>query len=677
MRLNKLIILIVAIALFLRLFHFYQLKINNPIFDIPIVDSAEYVKVAEYILDKNFLGLPNSYYHPPFYYYFVALILKIFNRSINGIRIVQILLDIVNLLMIYSIGKRIFNNSIANIAAFFYAIYIPIIQATSEILPPVLIIFLLLSSVFGLLKACGHIKMDQKNLIWLFIPALSYGLLIITLTNFLIILPFILLWFYILLRRMEKAKSVKYTLIFLLISILPSLFATLRNYIHSGESVFIAYNGGINFYIGNNPDINKTISIQPGYQWDSLLTTAYNSERITNFGEMQNYWYKKALQFIIHNPLKWMGITFKKAILFFNTREFPRNTDDEFFNNYSIVKKIPFLKANLLFPLSFAGLILILLLFKDFKQKEYLYLILLLFSGYAITIILVFITSRYRLPSVPFLCMFAGYFVIKLKDYIIHKKYSHLFGSFAILFFMILFTGIKFFKNDYPYKKPKTLSYIQISRALLENNRLAESKNYLNLGFQMPADELTYELYYIAGLYYNKTNRIKDAIENFKKAIDLNSHFHYSYNQLGYIYKKIGQVDSGIYYLKKGIEIPHADGMVYFNLADCYLIKNDLDNAIESFKLYLERRPSPNPVIYEGLAKLYIKKQDYTNAIENFKWAIRYPQGYEIPPEIFNLIGICYFKTGDLRNAKIYWQLGLKKDKKYLPIIQNLKLLNK
>ncbi|MEO0156889.1 MAG: hypothetical protein ABIL07_07230, partial [candidate division WOR-3 bacterium] len=65
MRLNKSIFLILAIALFLRLFHFYQLKINNPIFNIPIVDSAEYVKVAEYILDKNFFGLPNSYYHPP------------------------------------------------------------------------------------------------------------------------------------------------------------------------------------------------------------------------------------------------------------------------------------------------------------------------------------------------------------------------------------------------------------------------------------------------------------------------------------------------------------------------------------------------------------------------------------------------------------------------------------
>jgi tetratricopeptide (TPR) repeat protein len=674
LRLNKTIISIVGIALFLRLFHFYQLKINNPIFDIPIVDSAEYVKVAEYILDKNFFGLPNSYYHPPFYYYFVALIMKIFNRSIDGIRIVQIFLDIVNLLMIYSIGRRIFNNSVANVGAFFYAIYIPMIQANSEILPPILIIFLLLTSIYTLLRFCESIKKDKSVTLWLVISGITYGLLIITLTNFFILLPFLIVWLY---NKTNKVKRLKYTLIFLILSLTPAFLSTMRNFIHSNEPVIICYNGGINFYIGNNSDIKRTVSIQPGYQWDSLMTTPYITERITNFGEMQNFWYRKALQFIFHNPLKWMGITLKKAILFFNAWEFPRNTDDEFFNNYSIFNKIPFLKANLLFPLGFSGLILIVLLFKSFKQKEYLYLILLLFSGYAITIILVFITSRYRLPLIPLLCISGGYFVIRLKDYITHKKTSYLFGSFAILFFMILFTEIKFFKNDYPYKKPKSLSYIQISRALLESNRLAEAKNYLNLGFQMPADELTYELYYIRGLYYNKINRIKDALEDFKNAIDLNPHFYYSYNQLGYIYKKIGQVDSGIYYLKKGIEIPHADGMVYFNLADCYLIKNDLDNAIGVFKLYLERKPSPNPVIYEGLAKLYIKKQDYTNAIENFKWAIRYPQGYEIPPEIFNLIGICYFKTGDLRNAKIYWQMGLKKDKKYLPIIQNLKLLNK
>ncbi|MEO0127918.1 MAG: glycosyltransferase family 39 protein, partial [candidate division WOR-3 bacterium] len=664
MRLNKSIFLILAIALFLRLFHFYQLKINNPIFNIPIVDSAEYVKVAEYILDKNFFGLPNSYYHPPLYYYFVAFILKIFNHSIDAIRILQILLDLMSLLIVYFLAKRLFTNSIGLISAFLYAVYIPVIQANSEILPSILIIFLLILSVLGLIKIYENIKKQQEKIAWLLISAISYGFLIITFTNFLIILPFILLWLYALLRKTRPILKIKYIIIFLFITILPSFLVTLRNYLHSGELVLISYNGGINFYIGNNPDINKTVSIQPGYQWDSLMTTAYISEKISNFSEMQNYWYKKALQFIINNPLKWANITIKKAILFFNAWEFPRNTDEEFFNNYSIISKFPFLKSNLLFPISFAGLIFVIFSLKNAKQKEVIVLIILISLGYAFTIILIFITSRYRLPIIPFFCLFAGYLIIKLIESLKQKKLKSVFKIIIFFIMLVLFTQIKFFKNEYPYEKPKSLGYIQISRALLENNKITEANKYLIAGLQLPPDELTYELYYIGGLYYNKLNKFEEATEYFKKAVDLNLYFHYAYNQLGYLYKKTKQIDSAIYYLKMAVEIPHADAIVYFNLADCHLIKNELENAMAVFESYIENKPSPNPIIYEGLARLYIKKQNYINAIENLKMAIKYPQGYEITPEIFNLIGICYMKLGDLENAKKYWIMGLRKNRK-------------
>ncbi|MEO0216650.1 MAG: glycosyltransferase family 39 protein, partial [candidate division WOR-3 bacterium] len=665
------LILIILLALFLRFFNYYEMKRNNPIFEIPIVDSAEYIKTAEYILDKNFLGISGSYYHPPFYYYFIALILKIFNRSVNVIKIIQVFLDLAIILMTYYLARRIFNQTVAVIASFLYAIYLPVIQANLEILPSVLLSFLLLSSVFSLSNFYKHWKTEKPRFKWLGIAGLSYGLLIITLPNFLIILPIILWWCWSMMRRALNF-CIKYIVFFFIIVLIPAFLVTLRNYLYAHEPVIISYNGGINFFVGNNAEIEKTIAIQPGYQWDSLMTVAYLSERITDFSRQQNFWYKKGIDFIIKRPLNWLLITTKKTILFFNAFEFPRNTDEEFFGNFSAVNKLPLVRADLVFPLCLAGIVYVMFFDRSRREKGMIKLIILIFFGYALTIIIIFVSSRYRLPIISFFCIFAGYSLYKLWDSIGKKNYQIIIKMLSLLIPFIIFTQMKFFKDSYPYKKPLTLSYIQICRALIENQRTTEAEGYLKKCFSLPPDEITYERHYTAGLYYNKIGDTEKAIENFKEAWSLNPHFYYALNQLGFIYKKRQMLDSAIYFLKKACAIPHWDAIVYYNLADCYLMQNNITEAMEVLKSFIREKPSPHPVIFEGLARLYMKEKDYLQAIYYFKQAITYPHAYEINPEVFNLIGICYYNIKDLNNARRYWRMGLKKDPNYRPILQNL-----
>ncbi len=669
--------MIILIAIFLRFFHYYELESKNPIFNFPVVDGAEYIKIADYILTKNFLGPPSSYYHPPFYYYFVAILLKIFNHSINGIKIVQIFLDLLSILLLYYVCINIFNKKTALVASFIYALYLPIIQANLEILPSVLIGFLFLFSIFSLIKFSEFGKNKPLRWIWLLIGGIGYGFLSITLTNFLILLPILLGWLWVVVKEMALVKRLKYLTMFLLLTLAPTALVTMRNYLYAYEPVIISYNGGINFYVGNNLEMEKTVAIQPGYQWDSLMTSAYLSERITNFGEQQNYWYRMGISFIIQRPLVWLWKTIKKAILFLNAYEFPRNIDDTFFNNFSIVNKFPLPRADIVFPLSFAGIIFILLYDTNLRKKRTLQIMLLMLSGYAITIILIFITSRYRIPIISLLCIFAGYYIIKFIESIKYKNFDHLTKLIILLAVFIPLTQIKFFKHSYPYHKPASLSYTQIISALTENKRFSEMQTYLNAGFALPYDELSYEFLFTAGIYYNKINNREKAIECFKKSIDLNPNFHYPLNHLGYIYKREGMVDSAIYYLQKGIMVPYADAMVFINLADCYLLKNDLLKAQEILELYLKSKPSPNPIIYESLARLYMKQKDYQRAIENFTKAIKYPQGYEIPAEIYNLIGICYYNLHDTDNAIKFWKTGLRKNRNYQPILQNLRFINK
>lgn len=45
---------------------------------------------------------------------------------------------------------------------------------------------------------------------------------------------------------------------------------TVKNYRASGRFALISHNGGLNFYIGNNPESDDTIAIRPGFAWERL-----------------------------------------------------------------------------------------------------------------------------------------------------------------------------------------------------------------------------------------------------------------------------------------------------------------------------------------------------------------------------------------------------------------------
>jgi hypothetical protein len=57
------------------------------------------------------------------------------------------------------------------------------------------------------------------------------------------------------------------------------------------DHVIVSYNGGINFWIGNNPDSERTVAIRPGRSWDALdkelrLAGADDSEGEVQFAEV-------------------------------------------------------------------------------------------------------------------------------------------------------------------------------------------------------------------------------------------------------------------------------------------------------------------------------------------------------------------------------------------------------
>jgi len=127
-----------------------------------------------------------------------------------------------------------------------------------------------------------------------------------------------------------------------MIALVPTALTGIRNMTLSGDYIIISRNGGINFYIGNNPDIKTTVANAPGIEWEKMLMFPYESERIENFSQQDAFWYMNGFSYIVNNPVDWLIVTTKKAILFFNGYEFSRNFDFYFFSDYSYITRLPF-----------------------------------------------------------------------------------------------------------------------------------------------------------------------------------------------------------------------------------------------------------------------------------------------------------------------------------------------
>lgn len=666
---------ILLIGLGLRLLSCYEMSKNNPLFDLPIVDAKEYVDDATFYNEVNWLGGGGSYFHPPGYSYFIGLIFLFFGKSLVAIRLVQIGMDVVNIYLLFLIAQKIFDTRTGLLSALLYAVYVRSIQYSIEILPPVFVIFLLLASIYYLVHI--HQTSEGENgIVRLSLSAFLLGLLVITLPNFLLAIPVFLLWI-MFLPSFSPKKKVIWVSAFLLLSLFPTFSTALRNRLVADEGLLISRNGGINFFIGNNPDIKKTVGATPGIEWDKLLMLPYHTERITDFQEQDNFFNRKAVEYVLNDPAGWLKLMCKKTLWYFNAYEFPRNFDVCHFAGYSFVTKYPLFNLSILMPLALAGMALCLLqVFRKYKtgpppgpgtdtlvHANSLFLIGII-AVYSFSIILVFIAARYRLPVIPLMVLFASVFLIHMYELIKQKKTQELILPILFLGLFAFITQQKFFFEEYPHKVSPVFTNMLIANTLINAGERTEGKKYLDKAVQdLPVDASTDDVYFELGHYYRGANEKEKAKKCFYKSVELDPTHYKSWNSLGFDLKMEGDFPEAIRCLKKGIEIAPCFPELYQNLADCYLVRKKTDSALVVLESYYQKCPSPHPNISESLAKIYMDiVGDHAKAAKYYEETIVYPQGFDPTSEIYNRLGACRFRLGEYKKAKEAWEKGLEID---------------
>ncbi len=272
------------------------------------------------------------YGRPPGYPYFLAVVYRFLGLNYGAPRIVQMALGLANLLLLYLLGKAWFGRGSGLAAAALGAVFWSFIYFEGELNSPVLEVFLYLAMAGALWKWFTSGRWD-----WALLAGLLLGLHALVRPNVLLPGVFAAGWMVWTAWKSKFAlkRGMAHAALFLLAVAAVISPAVVRNYRVAHEFVLISYYGGINAYIGNNPNstgdspkIANLRDIAGQAEWNcfnypQLVRGLAEKQGLpdASFSGASGWFYRHALDFWNSDPMAALSLTARKTALFLGPAE--------------------------------------------------------------------------------------------------------------------------------------------------------------------------------------------------------------------------------------------------------------------------------------------------------------------------------------------------------------------
>lgn len=152
------------------------------------------------------------------------------------------------------------------------------------------------------------------------------------------------------------------------------------------------------------------------------------------------------------------------------------------------------------------------------------------------------------------------------------------------------------------------------------------------------------------GLLKIQTNKTDEAVCYLEKAVKI-SPCAYFFDSLGRAYAETGNKEKAIENYKKAIELEPLEFDSWFNLSFEYKKNKQIDEAIGAYKKAIEINPQ-NHKTYFNLANIYENLNDTYASLEHYKKAYELSEGKDNDTSYF--LGLTYLKTKDFKNGLIH-----------------------
>ena len=406
---------LLLVALVLRLGYLWEHH-ASPFFDAPIVDAQTFLKQAQALASGPFWGGDEPYWQPPLYIYLLTFVCWLLPTSyFVGIRLVHVGLGVLSCLLVYALARHAFGEQVGRIAGVMAALCGSLLYFEGELLAVPVEVFLNLLLLYSLLLAWRR----DRGRDWV-LAGFTAGLAALTRPNILLFVTAFCAW-ELWHRRTSACRSLLLFIIPIALIVLP---ITYRNWTIEPALVFISSNAGVNFYIGNNADYERTVSLRPGMQWEDMIAEPAHLGHETAAARSA-FFFGKAVDYIAAQPLDYLGLLCEKGFLFWSGPETKRNQDVYYARQHSWLLSlllwdwyvsIPF---GLIGPLSLLGLGLSV----RGKWTPPVALLRLYALVYTASVVLFFPAARYRMPVVPVLIAFAAFAAFQLYSGVRRKAY--------------------------------------------------------------------------------------------------------------------------------------------------------------------------------------------------------------------------------------------------------------
>jgi tetratricopeptide (TPR) repeat protein len=582
-------------ALVVRLAHWWAVR-GEPFFAWLAMDSQEYDRWASGIAAGDWMG-SHVFFQAPLYPYALGVLYLMFGRSLDAVYLVQIALAVAGCWALYRAGRLMGGERVGLAAAGLAAFYGPFlfhdVQLLKESAAVAVVSFLLWALAAKRWLAAG----------------LLLGILALLRENALLLLPFLLplVWpsppgplsrstLHTLPGRggdllsalgvrgrpspgegvpgrsgrgvggegfVRRAAALAGGLV---LALLP---VAIRNGIVGGDFLPTTFQGGVNFYIGNNPEADGTYRpIVPGKQIPALErqepVRIAESElgRKLSAGEVSSFWMRKALSWVADHPGDFLRLQLRKLRMFWSWYEWPDAVD-----YYWVRRQLsPALRWGA--PVEFGTITLLALagLWLVRRNPGPFAPALLFALGWMLSTVVFFLFSRYRLPAVPALMIVAAVPLARISE------------------------------------RPRTGPILAVLAALLLPHLI---------GFEPRLDLVHYNL----GRIEDERGNPDAAREHYKAAFILNPRDFLACLNLGNHAARRGDWETALRFYSRAEALEPRSDDVQSNLGGVYLALGELEEAKARFDRALALNPQNAAALHNR--EILVRRERRLNASEN------------------------------------------------------------
>ncbi len=447
---------------------------------------------------------------------------------------------------------------------------------------------------------------DRRSYLMAFILGLTLGIACLARPEIILGWPIALLA--LILTAGHVKRRVALAGIFLAAFALTLAPAAIHN-ARQGDRVLVAYSGGENLYIANQPDKGGGLSVLLEQAIDMSkqreITKAVAEQELGRElrpSEVSTYWRNRAFKEIVSDPIRWLKLEVKKLTSIFHpgdpTDVYSLPLERSYYLTFLYVLPIP---AWSLLGLGVIGLIFAL----RFRIRESWPLVALVCIRLAV--LLAFsVQTRLRLPLLFFLAPFGGYAIVIGWRNWRENRHRLLIGFLALILIILSIAGIML-------THPTPRDVVRLTAVLSMQGRSDEALEVLQpvlndpTPYGLACDQ--------AGWLHQKKGNFLEAREWYRKAHKAGltkERLTHSITRLAVVLEELGEMEEAGEKHDAAVASPYANAGTFYERAIYRLKTGNIEGGIQDLRKAIQLAPEwsqPQTMLEEVEKQLSINKQ--------------------------------------------------------------------